>query len=85
MFADMNEGSSLRVYLLYDDEKFNDKDEEFKQKHLVYEGAGEGRKAIRFKTRMTAHYGFKLHVSGSGYIRLYEAEIAVENGGELFV
>ncbi len=84
MFADMRNNSEISVYLLYDDEEFKE-DEDFKQKHLVYSGSGEGRKAIRFKTRMTANYGFKLHVEGKGYIRLYEAEIAVENGGELFV
>lgn len=89
MFADMEKNSEIWVYLLYDDEKFSEDDEDFKKKHLVYygiySGEGESRKAIRFKTRMTANYGFKVHVEGKGYTRLYEMEIAVENGGELFV
>lgn len=81
MFADIGENSWIKVYILYDDEVF---DEE--KSHLVYASDGRrGQSAIRVKPRQTASYGIKLHVEGYGYVRLYELELLIENGGGLYV
>jgi hypothetical protein len=70
----------MQVYILYDDEKF-DKE----KSHLVYSSTKKGKFPIRVKPRNTANYGFKLHIEGSGYVKLYELEIFVEAGGGLYV
>ena len=80
MFADIGVGANIKVYMLYDDEKFNKN-----TSHLVYESVSCGRKPIRVKPRKTASYGVKLHVTGYGYVKLYELELYMENGGELYV
>lgn len=81
MFADIGENAWIKVYMLYDDEVFNEN-----TSHLVYDSSGRtGQSAIRVKPRMTANYGVKLHVEGVGYVRLYEMELFIENGGGLYV
>ncbi len=82
MFADVGEDARFKVYILYDDEVFNGSN------HLVYESYSKsnfGQRAIRFKPRNTACYGFKIRVEGFGYAKLYQMEIAVESGGDLYV
>ena len=44
-----------------------------------------GQKVIRVKPRKTASYGVKIHVGGTGYVRLYEMELFMETGGDLYV
>lgn len=95
MFADVNEGAYLKVYALYDDERFGDLSETEKAERLLYfSGVTEkgvdkpkktGRLAIRVKPRKTANYGIKLHIEGYGFVRLYELELFIENGGGLYV
>ena len=80
MLVDVAENANLRVYVLYDDEVF-DKNES----HLVYTSNKYGRLPIRVKPRKTANYGFKLHFEGKGYVKLYELEIFIEAGGDLYV
>ena len=80
MFADIAEGANIKVYMLYDDEEYSE------NSHLVYDSNGAtGRKGIRVKPRKTANYGVKLHVEGYGYVRLYELELGIQAGGELYV
>ncbi|MBR6603036.1 MAG: hypothetical protein IKK94_03355, partial [Clostridia bacterium] len=79
MLADIAENANIKVYMLYDDEKF-DPD----TSHLVYESKGYGQKPIRVRPRKTASYGIKLHVEGYGYVKLYEMELFIENGGDLY-
>ena len=80
MYADIGEGASIKVYALYDNKEFGE------DSHLLYDSKGEtGKRAIRVKPRQTANYGFKIHVEGSGYVRLYEMELEMENGGGLYV
>lgn len=72
---------SLKVYVLYDDEEFD-----ANTSHLVYSNKGKaGKLAIRVKPRQTASYGIKLHVEGFGYVKLYEMELFMETGGDLYV
>ena len=80
MLVDVANGADMQVYILYDDEKFNKN-----KSHLVYSSTKTGKYPIRVKPRKTANYGFKLHIEGSGYVKLYELEIFVEAGGELYV
>lgn len=79
MLAEIAAGADIKVYILYDDEKFNKN-----TSHLVWQNTGHGQKAIRVKPRKTASYGIKLHVEGYGYVRLYELELFIENGGDLY-
>ena len=50
----------------------------------MYQSTGSGLKPIRVKPRKTANYGIKLHVEGEGYVKLYELELFIENGGDLY-
>lgn len=78
----------MKVYILYDDESFEKMLSGEKEKRLVYDTNERnrcGKYPIRVKPRKTANYGFKLHVEGYGYVKLYELEIFVESGGDLYV
>lgn len=79
MLADIAEGASLKIYILYDGENFSDEMEP------VYESRGHGRKTIRVRPRNTAGYGFKIHAEGSGFVRIYQMELQMNYGGELYV
>lgn len=80
MFMDCS-NADVKVYALYDDEVFSPE-----KSHLLYDGKGmNGRKTIRVKPRMSAHYGVKFHIEGTGYIRLYELEVITQAGGGLYV
>lgn len=79
MFADIASGANLKVYILYDDEEFDED-----TSHLVYSSTGYGQKPIRVKPRQTASYGIKLHIEGYGYVKLYELELFMETGGDLY-
>lgn len=72
--------ANMRVYILYDDEVFDEK-----SSHLVYTSNKYGRQPIRVKPRKTANYGFKLHIEGAGYVKIYELEMFVEAGGDMYV
>lgn len=80
MFADIASGANTKAYILYDDEEFDED-----TSHLVYSSTGYGQKPIRVKPRQTASYGIKLHIEGYGYVKLYELELFMENGGDLYV
>jgi hypothetical protein len=88
MYVEHNENANMQVYILYDDEVFDKEHPEEMKKRLVYDTQSRvrsGKYPIRVKPRKTANYGFKLHVEGSGYVKLYELEIFVEQGGDLYV
>lgn len=88
MLVEHNTNAEMQVYILYDDEVFDEKYPEEMKKRLVYDTQSRyrsGKYPIRVKPRKTANYGFKLHVEGSGYVKLYELEIFVEQGGDLYV
>ena len=80
MLVEVATNAKLDVYILYDDEEFNET-----TSHLVYTSSKTGKFPIRVKPRKTANYGFKLHIKGTGYIKLYELEIFVEAGGDMYV
>ena len=80
MLVEVATNANLDVYILYDDEEFNEE-----TSHLVYTNSKTGKFPIRVKPRKTANYGFKLHIKGTGYVKLYELEIFVEAGGDMYV
>ena len=80
MLVDLAEGADMKVYILYDDEIFDEN-----ESHLVFSSTKTGKLPIRVKPRRTANYGFKLHIEGSGYAKLYELEIFIEAGGDMYV
>lgn len=81
MMADVSRNAEFSVYLLYDDEEFD-----ANTSQLVYSSDGRhGRLTVRVLPRMTAHYGFRLHICGSGFVKLYGMEIWLESGGGLYV
>lgn len=80
MLVDVGSSANLKVYILYDDEIFDEN-----KSHLVYSSNKVGKYPIRVKPRQTANYGFKLHVEGKGYVKIYELEMFVEAGGDMYV
>ena len=80
MLVEVATNANMQVYILYDDEEFNET-----TSHLVYTSSKTGKFPIRVKPRKTANYGFKLHIEGTGYVKLYELEIFVESGGDMYV
>lgn len=80
MLVDIAVNANMRVYILYDDEEFDEN-----TSHLVYSSKKSGKLPIRVKPRKTANYGFKLHFDGVGYVKLYELEIFIEAGGDMYV
>lgn len=91
MLAEMVVETELKVYILYDDETVGDiiVTEGSLDKRLVFKkekkDSGREKFPIRVKPRKTANYGFKLHIEGKGYVKLYGLEIFVEQGGEMYV
>lgn len=80
MLAELGSSANIDVYILYDDEMFDKS-----TSHLVYSSKKKGKYPIRVKPRKTANYGFKLHIEGKGYVKLYELEIFIEAGGDMYV
>lgn len=85
MLVEATDETWMKVYILYDDEKFDELTSDERDNHLVYHSKKSGKFPIRVKPRKTANYGFKLRVEGMGYAKLYELEIFVESGGDLYV
>lgn len=87
MLADIDAGSHIEIYALYDNETWSN-DDNFKLSHLIYSSESllsSGQTTIRVKPRKTANYGIKLHVEGYGYVKIHEMELITEIGGELYV
>jgi hypothetical protein len=90
--------ANMQVYILYDDEIFDKNKSHLvytSAKERDYGGGfisptpeidyKLGKFPIRVKPRKTANYGFRLHFEGAGYVKLYELEMFIEAGGDLFV
>lgn len=88
MLVEHPKHSSISVYILYDNEEWGGLSPEEKEKRCVYASTKHnksGKYPIRVKPRKTANFGFKLHVEGLDYVKLYELEIFVESGGDMYV
>lgn len=76
LLADVRDAADFKVFVLYDGEQYS------QGMTPVYDSNGRtGRLTARIKLRNTAHYGFKLRVQGTGYVKLHEVELYVEDGG----
>lgn len=84
MLVEVAKSASIDVYLLYDDESFNTSTS---QKVFTYTNSTNNtiRLPIRIVPRKTANYGFRLRVSGNGYVKVYQLELIYNAGGELYV
>ena len=84
MLADIAPGSEICAYVLYDDEVFNKN-----TSHLIFKHKNEGTSSIKIPIRTvprkTANYGFKIHIEGYGYSKIYQMEILISEGGEKYV
>lgn len=81
LYAEIPQGSWMKTYILYGDEQFHPGGSQ-----LVYDSAGRhGMCPVRVLVRKSASYGFKLRFEGFGYVRLYEMELDLTGGGELYV
>ena len=87
MLVDMQYGSKISVYALYDNEEYNAISGDVPIYSFTHDVSGYGNKKlpIRVKLRKTANYGFKLRVEGKGYVKIHGLEIFVEPGGDLYV
>lgn len=87
--ADVAPSANIKVHFLYGDEDFDSMTADEKSARLVYDftnsGSAEVQKTIRVKPRMTANYGFRVRVSGHGFVRIYQMEMLIESGGDLYV
>lgn len=82
LLCDIAPGSSLRASLILGEGSRDERGE------VIFERTNsserEIRTAIRVVPRQTAHWGAKLRLSGEGFCRVYQAEISLKGGGELF-
>lgn len=81
LMCELAEGASVKVYLLKEYEAF---DENTSQ--LVLDSGGKsGHGLLRGLIRMASAYAHRLYIVGSGYVKLYSAEIQYSYGGDLYV
>ena len=81
LLCDIDAGSSLKVSLVYDEGSGGEREE------VIFERKNSSKKiraAIRIVPRKTAHWGARLRIEGVGYACIYQAEITVTSGGELY-
>lgn len=81
MLCDIAPGSSIKAYILYDDEEFNPE-----TSHKIFERQNTTEKEIKMPIRViprkTANYGFKIRIEGEGFSKLYQMELGITGGGE---
>lgn len=84
LFADVDPGSTIRIHLLYDNEIFDEH-----TSHCVYEFTNNSpdtqKIPVRVIPRKTASYGYKIRISGYGYSKVYQMEVTMTEGGEMFI
>jgi len=82
LLADIGAGSTIEIYqILNDDVGATESDLIYSQTNT---GSSTVRLPIRTKPKKTASYGYKLQIRGTSYVKLYQLEISVNKGGELF-
>ena len=81
MLCDIAPGSSIKAYILYDDEKFNPE-----SSHKIFERQNTTEKEIKIPIRViprrTANYGFRIRIEGKGFSKLYQMEVGITGGGD---
>lgn len=89
IYADAAADSNIRVYILYDGCVFGDgfsENAEHVQKVYEFENNtnAEKRLTIRVLPRKSACYGYKIRIEGHGRVKVYQMELELTGGGELF-
>ena len=79
MLCDVAPGAKVSVYLLRDNESFNDS-----TSVKVLESTGSGRKLLRGMIRGFGGYAHKLRICGTGKVRIYAAELLISWGGDIY-
>jgi hypothetical protein len=82
ILADVAAGSTIRAHLIYYGENTSIDTQQIY--NYTNQSAGTKRAAIRVVPRNTAHWGVKLRLSGTGFSRVYQAEITLKGGGTLY-
>lgn len=78
MMVDIGTGANIKAYELSDNETFN-----VSTSQLLFDsGTKTGRQILRCGIRMTAGYGHKIRICGTGYVKLYTMELRYSLGGE---
>lgn len=81
MLCDIAPESSIKAYILYDDEEFNPE-----TSHKIFERQNNTEKEIKIPIRViprrTANYGFKIRIEGKGFSKLYQMELGITGGGD---
>jgi hypothetical protein len=82
MLSEVNTGSTINIHIVKDNETFGANS----QKLYTYTNNTNTNKRIpiRLTPRQASNYCFKLHISGTGYVKLYQMELSVNKGGELY-
>lgn len=80
LLCDLADGASASVYLLRDGDAF-DANTSVK----VGEVTGGGLKMLRVLTRQFSAYMHRLRICGSGYAKIYAAELKISWGGDVYV
>lgn len=88
MLADIGAKSSIQIHILSDDEYFDKLTKNERDERCVYSffNNSENTKTVVIRTipRKTANYRYKLRISGNGYSKVYQTDISIQAGGELF-
>jgi hypothetical protein len=82
ILVDVAAGSVIEADLIYYGENNSVKTRQIYS--YTNQDTGEKRAVIRVVPRNTAHWGVKLRLSGTGFSRVYQAEITLKGGGMLF-
>lgn len=82
LWCEGKKDTEIRVYLLRDSEKF-DADTAEEIGSLAFDE--DGVKIMRILTRQFSAHAHRLRFAGSGYIKLYAAELKISWGGDVYV
>lgn len=80
IYADVDVGSSIKVSIIYD----SNADDNTVVYDYVNTGEAMKKIPIRVLPRKSACYGYKIRIEGHGYVRVYQMEITLTGGGELY-
>lgn len=80
IYADVDVGSSIKVSIIYD----SNADDNTVVYDYVNTGEAMKKIPIRVLPRKSACYGYKIRIEGHGYARVYQMEITLTGGGELY-
>lgn len=88
MLAEIGVGSKINVHILRDDEVFDKLSEQEAKERCAYSYTNNAditkTVVIRAVPKRAANYRYKIRISGKGYSKVYQMDVVVQSGGELF-